>query len=62
MEITVKEKTNTWNKSCKDNARRESELYNRVEAATMDERQEQKERNMIRDLLGQLQKRRGRGG
>ena len=55
---TVDEKTNTWNKSCKECVKRESELYKMVEAAVMDERQEQKERGMIMDLLEQLQKRR----
>ena len=55
---TVKEKANTWNKSCKESVKRESELYKMVEAAAIDERQEQKERGMIRDLLEQLQKRR----
>ena len=54
---TVKEKTNTWNKSCKESARRETELY-MIEAAVMDEKQEQKEREMIRELLEQLEKRR----
>ena len=52
------EKTNTWNKSCKESAKRESELYKMVEAAVIDEKQEQKGRGMIRDLLEQLQKRR----
>ena len=55
---TVKEKTHTWNKSCKESVKRETELYEMVEAAVMDEKQEQKETGMIRDLLGQLQKRR----
>ena len=47
----VKEKTNTWNKSCKESVERETELYKMVEAAVMDEKQEQKERGMIRGLL-----------
>ena len=38
--------------------KRETELHTMVEAAVMDERQEQRERGMIRDLLEQLQKRR----
>ena len=38
--------------------KRETELYKMVEAAVMDEKQEQKERGMIRELLEQLQKRR----
>ena len=55
---TVKEKTNTWNKSCKDSAKRESELYKMVELAAIDERQEDKERSMLKDVLKQLQKER----
>ena len=54
---TVKEKTNTWNKSCKASVKRETELYKMVEAAVMDGRQE-RERGMIRDLLGEIRKRR----
>ena len=42
---TVKEMTNTWNKSCKENVKRETELYRIVEAAVMDEKQEQKNEN-----------------
>ena len=38
--------------------KRETELYKMVEAAVMDEKQEQKGRGMIRELLEQLQKRR----
>ena len=44
VETTVKEKTNTWNKSSKESGKIESELYKMmVEAAAIDERQEQKE-------------------
>ena len=53
---TVKEKTNTWNRSCKESAKWETELHKMVEAAVMDNKQEQKERGMIRDLLEQLQR------
>ena len=52
----VKEKTNTWNKSCKESVMIESELYKMGEAAPVNERQEQKERCMIKDLLEHLQK------
>ena len=55
---TVKEKTNTWNKSCKESVKRESELCKMVGQAAIDERQEHKERSMIKDLLNQLEKRR----
>ena len=59
MGTTVKEKTNTWNKSCKESVNRESELDKKVEAAVMDEKNKnKKERGMIGDLPGQLQKRR----
>ena len=40
---TVEERTNAWNKSCKESVKRESELYKMVEAAVIDERHEQKE-------------------
>ena len=51
----VNEETNTWNKSCRESAKRESELYKMVEHAAIDERQELKERSMPKDLLKQLQ-------
>ena len=35
----LKEKTHTWNKSCKESAERETELYKMIEIATKDERQ-----------------------
>ena len=53
---TVKEKTKTWNKSCEESAKRETKWYKMVEAAAMDEKQEERERGMIRDLLGELRK------
>ena len=55
---TEKDETNSWNKSCKESVKRETELYRVFEAAVTDETQEQKERGMIRDLLEQLQRRR----
>ena len=55
MRTTVKEKTSTWNRSCKESVKRETELYTKW---LMDEKQEQKERGMIRELPEQLQKRR----
>ena len=48
----------TWNKSCKESAKRATELYKMVEVAVMNEKQEERERGMIRDLLGELRKRR----
>ena len=55
---TLKEKTNTWNKSFKERANRESEFYKMVELAAIDERQEDKERSMLKDVLKQLRKER----
>ena len=54
MRTTVKEKTSTWNKSCKEIVKSELELCKMVEAAVEDEKLEQKERGMIRDLLAGL--------
>ena len=51
VRTTVKEKTSTWNKSCKEIVKSELELCKMVEAAVEDEKLEQKERGMIRDLL-----------
>ena len=42
VRTTVKEKTSTWNKSCKEIAKSELELYNMVEAAVKDEKLEYK--------------------
>ena len=50
----LKEKSNTWTKSCKESAQRESELYKMVELAAIDERQEDKERNITKKTLKQL--------
>ena len=35
---TVEEKTNTWNKSCRESENRESELYKMVQKASIDEK------------------------
>ena len=53
----VKEKSNTRTKSCKESAKREAELFKMVEVAVTDEKQEERERGMIRDLLVELRKR-----
>ena len=55
---TVKEKTNTWNKSFEESAKRETAWYKMVEVAVINEKQEERERGMTRDLLGELRKRR----
>ena len=52
---TVKEKTNTWNKSRKESAKRETEVSKMVVVAVMDETQEERERGMI--VLVELRKR-----
>ena len=52
----MKVKTNTWNKSWKESAKSESELYKVVEHAAIDEWQEHTERSMLVDILKQLQK------
>ena len=54
----VKERTNTLNESCRESAKRESEFYKMVEQEAVDERQELKERSILKDLLQQLQKER----
>ena len=55
---TVRGKTKTLNKRCNESAERETKLHKMVEAAAMYEKQEQKNRGMIGDLLGELRKRR----
>ena len=53
----VKEKSTFWNqKSCKESTKREAELFKMVEVAVTDEKQEERERGMIRDLLVELRK------
>ena len=52
----MKEKTNTWNKSRKESAKRETEVSKMVVVAVMDETQEERERGMIG--LVELRKRR----
>ena len=44
----LKEKTYAWIKSCKESAKRETELYKMIEIATKDENQEDTERNTIK--------------
>ena len=53
----VKEKTSTWHKSCKESTKRKTELFTIVEVAVTDEKHNEKERCMIRDLLVELRKR-----
>ena len=50
----LKEKTHTWNKSCRESAKRETELYKMIEIDTKDEKQEDTERNIIKKTLRQL--------
>ena len=51
----VKEKSNTWNKSCRESTKREADLCKMVEIAVTDDT---RERGIFRDLLGELRKRR----
>ena len=44
---TVKEKTNTWNKSFKESANRETAVYKMFGTAVMDDNQEERRRGMI---------------
>ena len=41
---TPKEKSHTWNKSCKDSAKREGDILKLAELAGQDEKQEDEER------------------
>ena len=52
----LKEKKHTWNKSCKECAKRETELYKMIETSAKDEKQEDKERSIIKKTLQQLRK------
>ena len=51
---SLKEKKNIWNKICKESAKRDTELYNIIEIAANDEKQEDNERNIIKKTLKQL--------
>ena len=55
----VKEKSNTWKKGCKESTKRETEVFQMVEVAVTDEKQEERERDMIRDLLVELRNKKG---
>ena len=57
-ESALKEKTHIWNKCCKESVKRESEFYKTMEIAAIDERQEDKERSMLKDTLKKLRKER----
>ena len=54
LRSALKEKKHTWNKSCKESVKRESELYEMVEIAAIDERQEDKEKSMLKVTLKKL--------
>ena len=47
----LKEKTDTWKKSCKESARRETQLCKMIEIAEKDEKQEDNERSIIKRTL-----------
>ena len=54
----LKEKTHIWNNSCKESIKRETKLYKIVEIAANDEKQQDKERNRLKNTLQKLQKER----
>ena len=53
----LKEKTHTWNKSRKESAKRETELFKIKEIVANDEKQEDKE-SRLKDTLNKLRKER----
>ena len=53
---TRKEKSHTWNKSCKESGKREGDVLKLAELAARDEKQEDEEKRDIRKLLKQLRK------
>ena len=56
--IGVKEKKNTLHTSGKESRMRETELFTMVDVAATDEKQEERERCMIRDQLVEVRKKR----
>ena len=54
MASTLKEKSHTWNKSCKESAKREGDVLKMAESAAQDEKQEDEKRRDIKKLLKQL--------
>ena len=62
VETAVKEKSNTWHKSCKESTMRETELFKMVEVAVTDEKQEERERGMIRGSFAERGKKRTKQG
>ena len=58
LKANVKEKTNTCNKSCKESAKRESELFKMVEPAAIDEGKRTKKEACFKDISKQRQQER----
>ena len=58
MASTLKERSHTWNKSCKDIAEKEGDKLKLAEMAANDEKQEDEEKHSINQLLRQLRKER----
>ena len=58
MASTLKERSHTWNKSCKDIAKREGDILKLAEMAANDEKQKDEEKHSINQLLRQLRKER----
>ena len=59
---TVKEKTNTWNKSCEESAKRETEWYKMVEVAVMNEKKRRKRKRYDQRPAWGASKEKGRRG
>ena len=57
---TLKEKSHTWNKSCKDSAKREGDILKLAEMAGQDEKQEDEERRDIKKALQTIAQRQER--
>ena len=55
---TLREKSHTWNKNCKDSDKREGDLLKLAELAAQDEKHEDEERHNINKLLRQLREER----
>ena len=58
LDSSLKEKKHIWNKSCKESAKRETELFKMTEICANDEKQEDNERNIIKKTPEQLREKR----
>ena len=58
LDSALQEKKNTWHKSCKESAKRETELYKMLESSTYDAKAEDNARSKLKNTLKQLCKER----